>query len=287
MSSDAMYSAVFLVTPPIYFSTFCLLFISYSEHSPQSKFRAGTFFTLRYFSSFFNFNLRLKNVQINFSIHVAFVVVTHTRDCVTLTWASYSSFRSMHLKFWWKTKLHRRSAAVYIAILVHVLHASALGWGGKMLRSEKNVLQLRRRRGGNGLFTFFLLSSNGIFQKQQKPKPNTRERFSYQLRRWDKKNVRLSRQTFINRVRMCFGPLLRFYYERANEFLLEWKTLNGSRRVCFLCLAKRIKKKQSWELRIAIIHSFIHSRWKKKRHRFRCCKLMMHSRATMSRSLQP
>lgn len=174
MSSDAMYSAVFRVTPPIYFSTFCLLFISYSEHSPQSKFRAGTFFTLRYFSSFFNFNLRLKNVQINFSIHVAFVVVTHTRDCVTLAWASYSSFRSMHLKFWWKTKHHRRSAAVYIAILVHVLHASALGWGGKCSDRRKMCFNFGAE-GVEMVCLHFSFCHRMEFSKSSKNRSRTRE----------------------------------------------------------------------------------------------------------------
>lgn len=42
------------------------------KHSPQSNFRADNFFDFKYFKSFFNFNLRFKNVQIIFSIHVNF-----------------------------------------------------------------------------------------------------------------------------------------------------------------------------------------------------------------------
>lgn len=42
------------------------------KHSPQSDFRAENFFDFKNFKSFLNFNLRLKNVQINFSIHFNF-----------------------------------------------------------------------------------------------------------------------------------------------------------------------------------------------------------------------
>lgn len=118
------------------------IFNNFKRHSPHSKFRAGTFFTFKYFSSFFNFNLRLRNVKINFSIHV-----TLLKCFFSVAWNNLSSLargRWMHMKFCEKTKLHRRLDAVYIAIFIHVLYC-ANSVGGGIRSEEENVLFVRRR----------------------------------------------------------------------------------------------------------------------------------------------
>lgn len=188
------------------------MFISYSEHSPQSKFRAGTFFTLRYFSSLFNFNLRLTNVQIIFSIHV--VDGFHARGRLCHLISHFDFVRSMHMKFWLKTKLHRRSAAAYIA--VHVLHASALGWGWKKKRmiGRKCAARLRApTEGGNGLFTF----SPSVRSRMEFSEARLRERGKPSacdslINREDEKSFGFpARSTFINR-RMNVALRTRNFY---------------------------------------------------------------------------
>lgn len=239
----------------------CLLptpreFISYSEHSPQSKFRAGTFFTLRYFSSLFNFNLRLTNVQIIFSIHVA-VDGFHARGrlCHSIAHFDLKFVRWMHMKFWWKTKLHRRSAAAYIA--VHVLHASALGWGWKKKRmiGRKCAARLRApTEGGNGLFTFsplVVLAWN--FPKQrlrERGKPSACDSL---INREDEKLFGFpARSTFINRRMNVLLRMRNFYVftTKGRWILLEWKTLNGSVELrCFFRVSCRLRFKEpsKWE----------------------------------------
>lgn len=134
-------------------------------------------------------------------------------------------WRSMHKKFWWKTKLHCQYDEVYIAVFTHVLH-----WensiGGGLLSWGWNELLLRLR--GWNWFVYIFLSWN--FPKTQSLEDETRERKIFLLRKvsyqtsktpeamaWrytrdESIKLRFSRANrhFINAKRMCF-VILRFY----------------------------------------------------------------------------
>lgn len=174
------------------------------KHSPQFDFRADNFVDFKNFKSFLNFNLRLKNVQINFSIHFNFSNLNRTDYCFNCF-----PYRWMHMNFCEKTKLHRSFDAVYIAILRHVLRQEC----SEGVAGDEKVLLLRLRGWKRFVYIFSFMEISKLAIPRSAPRENPTTRFSYQRAEARKTLFTRSRSAFpraakrfIN-AKICFGVL--------------------------------------------------------------------------------